>query len=175
MSSSILRRATLMASLLASLLLISGGCASSGGAGSDVTKEPGPSVIVGGKTVSSISISASDSLAQKTLDIIEKANVANEIETGIRRHLNNGRISDSGSLAVDIEIVSMRVRSWASVFLWGAMAGADWITVIVTVTENGQQLKTFRTGTSTIRGGWSVQRRISRLLTTLSKRISTGI
>ncbi len=162
--------------LLLSVFLLSIGCASGGGGAADTPS--GPSALAGGKKVGRLSVSIGDGLAENVLQVAEQFSIVRDLDAGVRRELADEGLSSSGSLSVDVEIVGLRVRSTSAAIWWGMMAGADTITVQVSVTENGESIKNFQTGTSTVLGGFVYGgrgKRITRMLNTLSKRIAAGL
>lgn len=176
MTTSIRHTAGSVVALLLSVFLLSIGCASGGGGANDVPT--GPSALAEGKKIGQLSISIGDGLAQDVVQVADQYSIVGDLDAGIRSDLGNQGWSDSGSISVDVEIVGLRVRSTSSAIWWGMMAGADTITVQVSVTENGQSIKSFQTGTSTALGGFVYGgrgKRITRMLNTLSKRITAGI
>jgi Domain of unknown function (DUF4410) len=163
---------------LLAMLGIGSGCATTRGDGPDPGGEAGASVLVGGKHVGTIEITADAALEPAVQQTIEQFKVVSSLDGRLRTQLLPADGSAAGVLVLNIRIIKMRVRSTASALWWGVMAGADYITVQVDVLEAGRSLKTFETGTSTALGGFIFggrEVRISRMLDALSKRIAGKI
>ena len=79
---------------------------------------------------------------------------------------------------MDVKITRFRLRSGASAFWLGYMAGADFIHVEITVREGGAPMKTYKTDTSTVLGGIafvSPTKRKNRMVNTLTTLIVAGL
>jgi len=102
------------------------------------------------------------------------------LESGTRDLLQGNSHFDGsqGDSVVQITVTNFRLRSGASAFWLGVMAGADKIAVDVKVTQNGKLLKSYQTDVSTALGGMALpapSQRINRMATELSRRIVAQI
>jgi len=95
--------------------------------------------------VGRLSVSIGDGLAENVLEVATQFSIVRDLDAGVRRKLADEGLSSSGSLSIDVEIVGLRVRSTSAAIWWGMMAGANTITVQVSVTENGESIKNFQT------------------------------
>ncbi len=170
-----IKKGALLTSLVAMLMLLSG-CASKGGSESapETTAPKGPSLLKSGKTMGSFSVSAADTLADDVAAAAEQFSVASKIENEVKR--NNQ--TTGGALAVDVKVVSMRLRSVGNAIGLGLMSGVDWIAVKVTVSENGSVVKEFEEKSSNSFGGLAYggrEKRVDRMVRDLAKRIVNGV
>ena len=110
---------------------------------------------------------------------IDRQAVPDKINLAVSELLRaNQRLDASAPATLAIVITHFRLRSWASAFWLGAMAGADRLGVEVRVEKNGNTLKEYRTETSSVLGGIifaGAGHRFNRLLKTIAKRIVDGL
>jgi hypothetical protein len=176
-------RAIPIVASLATLVLCAGaGCSSvSGGIKSPVSPPSGPSMLASGQRIGRVAVSLDqENLPSEVTEVAELYEVPRILGNRLREQLALSDTSSGGGLEVAVEVIGMRLRSNGTAIWWGFMAGGDWITVDVGVTdsEDGATIKRFQTGTATALGGFvfggrSV--RVGRMMKTLAKRIADGI
>jgi len=117
-------------------------------------------------------------LEERALPIDQQA-APDEVSTAVSDLLRTkGRLDASAPATLEIVITDFRLRSWASAFWLGAMAGADRLGVEVRVQKDGETLKQYRTDTSSVLGGIAYAgtgHRFDRLVKTIAKRIVDGL
>ena len=110
---------------------------------------------------------------------IDRQAVPDKINLAVSELLRaNQRLDASAPATLAIVITHFRLRSWASAFWLGAMAGADRLGVEVRLEKDGNTLKEYRTETSSVLGGIifaGAGHRFNRLLKTIAKRIVDGL
>ena len=169
------RHAFLIVSLLA-LALAAAGCSSTGsGTQSSGDGSTGTALFESGARLRSVSASLDESaLAEDVVAAAKQFTVTDRLQTRVRSTAPAG----SGDLDVEISVVGMRLRSVGSAIWWGVMAGADTLTVDVTVRRGSQTVETFQTGVSTMLGGFAFggrEVRVDRMVNELARRIVAGI
>ena len=100
-----------------------------------------------------------------------KSMLADEIQFQLQ---SANRFQAAGDTKLDVTVTNFRIRSGASVFWLGMMAGVDVIDVSVAVVQNGQTIKTVTTGISTGLGGLayaSQDKRMKRMVDGLARRV----
>lgn len=170
-------RARTATALFSVFLLLLSSCG--GRAPKDQHMSPtGPSVFATGSKIRSVAITY-DGLDAERLKRLEAYRAHETLRTNVESRLGgSGRLDPSGDLELVIHLDTFRLRSSASAFWLGAMAGADRVVADVRVTRNGSEIRNFKTDTSTMLGGMfyaSATRRTARLMKTLSERIVTGL
>lgn len=171
-----MKRGVAFVSLIAALAFVSG-CASKGGADAPTPESAaptGPRLLESGQSLGSFTVSAADTLADDVAAAAEQFSIASKIEKEVDRNNDIG----GGSLAVDVKVVSMRLRSVGNAIALGLMSGVDWIAVKVTVTDNGTVVKEFEEKSSNSYGGLGYggrEKRADRMVADLAKRIIKGI
>ena len=109
------------------------------------------------------------------LEAIETHNVVSRLQNGVTELLQSrGKYAADGTVQVAIRVTDFRLRSGASAFWLGAMAGSDFTSVDVEVTEQGKQTRHFSTDASTAMGGMiapSPSQRVNKVCTEVSNRI----
>jgi hypothetical protein len=116
------------------------------------------------------------SLEQDRVEVAKTYTLLGRIEEDVRSVLQEKGSYDSAAsgITLNINVSDFRLRSGASAFWLGAMAGADRLAVNVDAEANGANLKTFKTDTSTILGGIALPaptQRVNRMSKALAKRI----
>ncbi|MEE9342033.1 MAG: DUF4410 domain-containing protein [Gammaproteobacteria bacterium] len=170
-----LTRFSITAVLFYSLLM--SGCASNPSAGAaESIKQAANSVLTNGRSVSKIIVSLDNDLASDRKEAADQYSLADRIKTDVQAVLEEKGVmsSSENGVVLNINVSSFRLRSGASAFWAGAMAGADNIFVTVDAESNGAKLKTFKTDISTALGGLiapSPSQRINRMSKALAKRI----
>jgi hypothetical protein len=164
--------------LFATVLVLFGASACSttgGGIQSPENPPSGASAIGSGQTIGEIIVALdAEQLPPDAIDLLERYELVRRLDGEIRESLRSG----DGDLDVHVKVIGVRLRSNGTAIWWGFMAGGDWITVDVNVTQNGQSIKRFQTGTSTALGGMifgGLTSRIDRMTNTLGKRIAEGV
>ena len=172
------RAIPIVASLAA--LLLGAACSSvSGGIKSPANLPSGPSALTSGQKIGRVVVSLDQqNLTPEVIQVAELYEVTRILDNRVREQLSASRMASGGDLEVEVDVIGMRLRSNGTAIWWGVMAGGDWITVDVDVTEGGRSIKRFQTGTATALGGFifggrSV--RVGRMMKTLAKRIAEGI
>ncbi len=106
---------------------------------------------------------------------VENHKVASRIQNGVTELLKmQGKYTAKGTAQLDISVTAFRLRSGASAFWLGPMAGADYVSADIDVMENGKNTRTFSTSSSTVMGGMikpSPSQRINGMAKDLSKKI----
>jgi len=102
------------------------------------------------------------------------------IEGDTKSALQGGGHFDSsqGDIVLKVTVTNFRLRSGASAFWLGVMAGADKIAIDVSVEKNGEVVNTFQTDISTALGGMALpapSQRINRMSKGLSERIIASL
>jgi hypothetical protein len=160
--------------LLSALLLA--GCA---GGGSKESAPETPSLLTAGGQVGAIEIRLDDALNADQREVIAQYQAIEHLETELKLALEKRSAwSPEGELRVDVTLDHFRLRTNNANVWLGSMAGADSLSVIVSVAQQGQPLKTFDTNTSSIQGGLMMPGRtvrLQRLIVELAKRIADGI
>lgn len=139
----------------------------------------GPSALASGQQVRCVTVSLDhEQLPPAVIEVAELYEVTRILDNRVREQLASRGMNSDGALDVEIEVIGMRLRSNGTAIWWGLFAGGDWITVDANVTEHGQSIKRFQTGTATALGGFifggrSV--RVGRMMKTLAERIAEGI
>lgn len=114
-------------------------------------------------------------VAADRLTAIKNYKVISRLKNGVTELLKKqGKYSSDGTVQLEVEITDFRLRSGASAFWLGAMAGGDVTAVDVTVIENGESSHHFSTNASTARGGMfssSPSHRVNAVSVAVSKRI----
>jgi len=106
----------------------------------------------------------------------KKYELVTRLTSGIQKLLQEQSHYDNneGNITLHISLNNFRLRSGSSAFWLGPMAGADKVSVHVSVKQNGIELQAFDTNTSTALGGMVLpapSQRINRMAKELSKRI----
>lgn len=105
--------------------------------------EPVPSV---GRVVVTMS-SALPADRRSRLEAVDgPSRLARAVEAELRRA---GRIAPQSSRVLTLEVTKYRMRSGATVFWAGLMAGGDFLEVAATVTEGDRTVRSFTTGAGT--------------------------
>jgi hypothetical protein len=164
---------------LAALLLCAGCSAVSGGIKAPANLPSGPSAITSGKQIGSVAVSLdAQNLTPEVTQVAESYEVTRILDNRVREQRSAKGMASGGSIKVDVKVIGMRLRSNGTAIWWGFMAGGDWITVDVSVSEKGRPVKNFQTGTGTALGGFIYggrSTRVGRMMKTLSERIADGI
>jgi hypothetical protein len=109
------------------------------------------------------------------LRAIKNYKVVSRLQNGVTELLKKqGKYALDGTVQLEVEIIDFRLRSGASAFFLGAMAGGDFTAVDVTVIEDGVSSHHFSTSASTARGGMfsaSPTHRVNVVSVAVSKRI----
>jgi len=130
-----------------------------------------------GRSVKNIAVNLNESnLKKERVDTAKTYTLTSRIENNVQSNLQEKGSYDSknGDITLNINITAFRLRSGSSAFWLGAMAGADVIAVDVDVEANGENIKSFKTDTSTILGGMAFpapSQRVNRMSKELAKRI----
>jgi hypothetical protein len=110
---------------------------------------------------------------------IDKLAAPDKISTAVSDLLRTrGRLDTSAATTLQITITNFRLRSGASAFWLGAMAGPDRLAVDVRVEKNGASLTQYQTDTSSVLGGIAfagMGHRFDRLVKTIAQRIVEGL
>jgi len=85
--------------------------------------------------------------------------------------LKTGKRPAPGPAEMKITVTGFRLRSTASVVGFGMMAGGDGLEVDVVVLSDSRVLKSYKTGSGSVMGGYSGQGRLDRLIGTTAERI----
>lgn len=159
------------------LLILLLACASPGPENAGTPHDTGPSLIASGAKVASVKVRREDSLVGA--DTFERYTIADRLQREVVSALSaNGHYSSGGELELLVTVVNFRLRSGASAFWLGVMAGADRLGVEVTVLRGEEVVKTYETDTSTALGGafyTSPTKRSERMIDTLAERIVSGL
>jgi len=156
-----------------STVLILSGCASRGDTGEAPTESEatGPSLLKQGKSVGDVSVSLDNTvLAEDVVAVAEQFSVASKLDSSLRDRDQVG----SGGLALDVKVVSMRLRSVGNAIGLGLMSGVDFIAIKVAVTEDGAVVKEFEERSSNSLGGFAYggrEKRVDRMIRDLTNRI----
>ena len=113
--------------------------------------------------------------AGQTLD---EVNAGPRLKTAIEAQLGKtGKLKSGSSRVLEIEVIEFRLRSGATVFLAGIMAGVDTLQFRATVRENGRIVRQFVTGDSTSGGfaGLSSSSRYQTMADAASERLATEL
>lgn len=157
------------------LALIALGCASSG---EEEGGYEGPEARYSG-SIGTVAVTIDETSEEAKPDTLIRYGVPEQVRSEVTTKLRSaGRQSDAGTARMDVKITSFRLRSGASAFWLGYMAGSDFIFVEVTVREGESPIKTYKTNTSTVLGGiayTSPTKRKNRLVNTLTTRIVEGL
>jgi hypothetical protein len=110
---------------------------------------------------------------------IDKMAAPGKISTAVSELLRTqGRLDANAPTTLAITITAFRLRSGASAFWLGAMAGPDRLAVDVRVEKNGASLTQYQTDTSSVLGGIAfagMGHRFERLVKTIAQRIVEGL
>jgi len=158
-------------------LALACGC---GGSKSTSASIDQPSVLSDGSSVGSINVARGAQMPEGDhTEQFDKYSAASALQGQLTSVLReSGQFAEDGPIVVDVTITDFRLRSGASTFWLGFMAGADYIKADVTALRGGATIKTFSTDTSTALGGaanTSPTRRTTRLINSLAKRIAKGL
>lgn len=114
-------------------------------------------------------------VAPDRLTAIQNYKVVSRLKNGVTELLKKqGKYAADGTAQLEIEVTDFRLRSGASAFFLGAMAGGDFTAVDVNVIEDGTSTHHFSTSASTARGGAfaaSPTHRVNAVSTAVTKRI----
>lgn len=114
-------------------------------------------------------------VAADRLTAIKNYKVVSRLQNGVTELLKKqGKYASDGTIQLEVEITDFRLRSGASAFFLGAMAGGDFTAVDVTVIENGESSHHFSTSASTARGGLfasSPTHRVNAVSVAVTKRV----
>jgi hypothetical protein len=151
-----------------------------GGGTPDAPPPPPGTAIESGGMVRSVNVTLDDSgLNPDQGQAVADYGVAEGLQSGITATLGTrGALSESGRLDVSVVIYDFRLRSGASAFWLGNMAGADLLKVKVEVKDGGRSVRSFETNASTTLGGIayaSPTRRSARLTKAVSIRVADGL
>jgi hypothetical protein len=169
------------AGLLALLLLLLGtACSSVSGGTQAPSTSPSGSIEIGpGRKIDSVTVVLNEELLPSNVTLVaNQYEVARILDSRVREQLAAHGLAGDGPYELEVDIIGMRLRSNGTAIWWGFMAGADWITVNVTVKQNGNEVRSFQTGTSTSLGGFALggrSTRVGRMMKTLGVRIAEGI
>jgi hypothetical protein len=162
--------------VISSLALLLFSCASGGG-GQEVVEEP--SLIEMGNKVRTIEISLDEGLADDQRSVIEQYTAIERLHADIEVALGQrAALAEDGTLNVHVVIDGFQLRSNGATIWVGSMAGADFVNVTVSVTQDGELIKSFQTNTSSIQGGIFMAgrtKRLNRLTASLGERVANGI
>lgn len=141
-------------------------------------KPTGPSVFASDGKIRSVEITT-DGLDAERLERLQAYRANEVLQTNVENLLRgDGHLDPSGDLDLVIHLDTFRLRSSASAFWLGGMAGSDQVVADVRVVRGSGEIKNFKTDTSTMLGGIfyaSATRRTARLMKTLSERIVAGL
>lgn len=170
------RRPALLLPILIALLTLAVGCSTvSGGVQKPQNPPSGATLFDSNSGLRSVTASLDETtLPEEVLAEARQFTVAERI----RRQVGGTAGVGQGDLSVDVKLIGMRLRGTGTAVWWGVMAGVDWMTVDVTVTRNGAQVKQFQTGVSTFLGGFVFggrEVRVDRMVDELARRIIAGI
>ena len=122
--------------------------------------------------VNNISVVYDDKLKKNKTTRLDKLNAKTGISDKVSALLKSSNKWDaSANRDLKITVTKFRIRSGATVFWMGFMAGVDLIDAKVDVMENGQVIQTVSTGISSGFGGMSQTNRFNRLVDGLSRRV----
>jgi hypothetical protein len=158
-----------MAIVLATVF--AGGCSSK-------TAEPQTSVGARVIDVGSIVVRYASSVATDDRKLLDEVNGGPRLKTAVEGELGKAAKLRSGSPRVlEIEVTEFRLRSGATVFLAGIMAGVDTLQVKVRVREGAQVVREFTTGDSTSGGfgGLSSSSRYQTMADAVAERLRTEL
>jgi len=83
-----------------------------------------------------------------------------------------GKLERESTRVLELVVTQYRLRSGASVFMWGMMAGGDSIAVDVVVREGERTLRTYSTGAGSVAaGGLDQASRFERLARAVGERV----
>lgn len=153
-------------------LAFTAGCASKGGSSAEESSAAsGPKLLTGGKSVGDVGVTLdSSALAADVLPVAEQYSVASKLDTSLRGRKEVG----GGDLAVEVKVVSMRLRSVGAAMGAGLLSGVDWIAIKVAVSENGAVVKEFEEKSTNSLGGFIYggrEKRVDRMIKDLTNRI----
>ncbi len=110
---------------------------------------------------------------------IDKMAAPDKIATAVSNLLRTqGRLDANAATTLEIVITAFRLRSGASAFWLGAMAGPDRLAVDVRVQKSGATLAQYQTDTSSVLGGIAfagMGHRFDRLVKSIAQRIVAGL
>ena len=151
-------------------VVFAGGCSSK-------TAEP-TSIGARVSDVGNIVVSYASSIAADDRKLLDEVNGGPRLKTAVEGELGKAAKLRSGSSRVlEIEVTEFRLRSGATVFLAGIMAGVDTLQVKVRVREGAQVVREFTTGDSTSGGfsGFSSSSRYQTMADAVAERLRTEL
>lgn len=139
------------------------------------------SLLTGGAMVKSVVVTLDESgLSSDRLSKAEAYDLVSRITQDIELRLqqNSSYDANNGGLALHLNVTAFRLRSGASAFWLGVMAGADIIAVDVDVKKGSKIVKSFKTDISTVLGGMALPaptQRVNRMSKGLAIRVAKGL
>lgn len=101
-------------------------------------------------TVSHVAVSVAPSLSADRVQAFNGVDGSSRLTRALESALTKaGTLDPSSPRVLDVQVTKYRMRSGATVFWFGLMAGGDLLDVTATVSEGGQAVRTVSTGAGT--------------------------
>jgi hypothetical protein len=153
--------------------LMVAGCAGGSNAPRPETPGTGPSLATTGARVSKVVVSVADAVQADARDVIAAYRVAESLTSQITSRTGTG-----GDVTLNVTISKLRLRSGFSAFMWGIMAGPDFLDVTVAAEQRGAVVRAFDTGAGSAVGGLIYMGRtvrVNRLIDAVAERVAKGL
>ena len=128
-----------------------------------------------GVDVGSITVTLAPSLEADAKTVFDEVNGTIRLKAAVEGILTKvGRLKPGSPRAMEVEVTDFRLRSGATVFWVGIMAGVDILDVTVTVRDGSQIVRQFSTGvgSSGIAGGLSSSSRFQPMADVVADRVA---
>jgi hypothetical protein len=169
MSSFIASHRRLMGIILAVGLSVAAGCSSQRAPGP--VKSPAAASV---PAVASVVVTVDESVPRDRQERFTKVDGPSRLTRAIESELTHaGRLDRQSGRVLEVQVTRYRLRSGATMFWFGLMAGADLLDVKATVRTGDQVLKEYTTGAGTTGAfaGLDQVSRFEKLATAVSKRV----
>jgi len=127
----------------------------------------GPIPIIG-----RVDVSLSGTIAADRAARFEKVDGPSRLATAIEAELERkGRFDRDAPGVLDVSVTKYRMRSGASVFMWGLYAGGDLVDVAVALRSGEHVVLGFTTGAGGVGGGFDQVSRFERVAKAVAERV----